>query len=97
MQVILSLTDMGFFDCFDCLFNTDQANSYLKRATSKESLSVQMTFSKSQTTMIKDDCRSKQEKAIDFQKGYKYINIDWDKYMMRKDGSPFYYGDYIEE
>lgn len=97
MELIISMIDMGFYCTFDMLFNFNQFKNVAKRAVSKESVSVQMTFSKGQTCMVSDDDRTMETRAYDFQKGYKYININWDNYMMRKDGSPFYYGDYIEE
>lgn len=98
MQLLISITDTGTFNTFDMMFNCYQFKSVAKRAIARESVSVQMTFSKGQTTMVGfNDANELRKRAVFFQKGYKYININWDNYMMRKDGSAFFYGDYIEE
>ena len=97
MEIIISLADIGTFLTFDMIFNLPQFINNTRRAIAKESVSIQVTFSKGQTSMVNNGEKTMMEKAIEFQRGYKFQNIDFDNYMMRKDGSPFYYGDYIEE
>ena len=71
-----------------------KALHYLKNLNyrcSNINLAVQATFKQSNNTIFyKND-------FLKSQSNYKYLEICFDDYMMRKDGSPYYYGDYIEE
>ena len=76
--------DGYFYAAKDCLKG-------LTYCCSNKNLAVQASFKKSNNVNLM------QNTQLTFQMFYKYLNIDFNDYMMRKDGSPYNYGDYIEE
>ena len=92
MERIIELVekDPQAYDCYFYFANSALAN--LNHYCSIENLAVQSTFSNAQQI-----CEKFGENALNYHRLYKFQNIDFDNYMMRKDGSPFYYGDLIDQ
>lgn len=78
---------------FDGYFYKSQEflNKDLKCYCSIDNIAVQALFRNSQTMNLYN-CTD----ALMFQRFYKWLNINFDDYMMRKDGSIYNYGDWIE-
>ena len=90
MKRIIELTEKEPQMC-DCYFySADQSLTNLNYYCSIENLAIQSTFSDAQQNITENN-------SMNYHRLYKYQNIDFDKYMMRKDGSPFYYGDLIDQ
>lgn len=90
MQVLISLYDSNNFGITDLFFPFENLSYYWKRACAIKPLSVQVVFSNNATT-----CGDNSH-VIDFQMVYKRQEISFDDYMMRKNGEPYNYGDYLE-
>lgn len=97
MQTIISMQDMGWFLGIDILINRPQVKTYIKRAIATTAVAVQVPFNDSATRMEQNNGKTLFQKAIEFQKGYKCCGVNFNDYMMRKDGSQFLYGDYLVE
>ena len=79
-----------FLVCIDWYFYYKELEG-LNYYCSTKNMAVQGFFRK-------NNMQWDQEKTDSFglSKYYKYLNINFDDYMMRKDGSPYYYGDFID-
>ena len=99
MEVLISIYDSGNFNITDLFFPYDLLAPYWNKACAVDNLAVQVIFQN--ITSLQDNNKNiTQEefnkKVLEFQLYYKYQQIRFDNYMMRKDGSPYYYGDYIK-
>lgn len=75
-------------------FDTKRYLPDLKCYCSKTNVAIQCQFCKSQTYYYKQ-LYKKANNII--HKGYKYLNINYDNYVVRIDDKPYYYGDYIAQ
>lgn len=85
LVLTVSMTFDGYF------YKSQQFLNDIKCYCSNKNLAVQALFRNSQTMALYN-----QTNAFMFQRFYQYLNIDFNDYMMRKDGSQYNYGDWIE-
>ena len=98
MEIIISLNDVNDINISDFYFNYEKVSHLWTRVFSITPVAVQAIFSKAQSSLAStEDDKQKSKKALEFQMGYKYQEVKFKDYMMRKDGSPYYYGDYLED
>ena len=94
MQKLISLMETELKNPDNYFFEAEKYLNDIIYCCSKTNMAVQAQYKISQIIL---NNISKEDMYLTnvLIKGYKKINIDFDNYMMRKDGSPYYSGDYI--
>lgn len=97
MQIIITLSDSEKRTVPDYYFNYKELNSVWKKVCLVKNLAVQAIFMSAENFNRFHDYSPPPDRSMHFQHVYRNQDLNFDDYMMRKDGSKYGYGDYIPE